>query len=145
MSILLAVAHVPTVSAITHVPAVHAAAGPSPVMLAISLLFGMGQIAGGGGLVLRGLRGGRWRRLGIYATMVLGAWFVCSGAVELFVSTLTVTAGTWGLPASGTLARLRGGADGGLVWASLALVVLACLYPVWLMWSWRAPRQRTDP
>jgi hypothetical protein len=139
VSILLAVAHDPTF------PAAHAAAGPSPVMLAISLIFGVGQIAVGAGLVIRGLRGGRWRRLGIYATMVLGAWFMCSGAVELFVSALTATSDAWGQPTSGILARLRADGDVGLVWASLALVALACLYPVWLFWLRRAPRHRTDP
>lgn len=124
----------------THLSAAHVA-GVAPAMLAISLLFGAGQVAVGVALLVRGARRGRWRRLGIYVTMVLGAWFVCSGAVELIVSSLAASSEAWGQPAPAALARFRGGADVGLIWASVALVVLACLYPIW---RWRLPRHQMD-
>jgi hypothetical protein len=115
----------------TPIPLGAASAASSPVLLAISLIFGAGQLVVGAGLVARGLRSGRWRRLGVYVATLLGAWFCCSGAVELFVATLVTTSQVWGAPTPALLAWLRQSADTALLAATFALAVPLVLYPLW--------------
>lgn len=99
--------------------------------LIVSLLFGVGQCVVGAGWVARGLRAGRWRRLGLYAAAILGAWFVCSGVAELIVSGLALASAWWGVPTLAALARVRSAADGALLVASVALALALLLYPLW--------------
>ncbi len=115
--------------------------------LIISLLFGVGQCAVGAILVARGLRAGRWRRLGLYAAAILGAWFVCSGVAELIVSGLALASAWWSVPTLAALARARSVADGALLVASGALALALPLYPLWLRLrpaQPRADRQREE-
>jgi hypothetical protein len=102
----------------------------SVVLLAVSLLFGVGQCIVGAALVLRGVRGGRLRRLGLYAAGVLGAWLVCSGVAELIVSGLTLVVGRWGELTPGALSQVRHAIDVALVVASGVLAATLLLYPL---------------
>ena len=51
-----------------------------------SLVFGVGQLVVGAFLLVHGIQAERWRRLGTFITMLVGAWFITSGSAELLVS-----------------------------------------------------------
>lgn len=102
----------------------------SSLNLAISLLFGVGQIAVGVALALRGLRHGSWRRAMLFTVALLGLWLACSGIAELIVSGFEVMSRAWGA-APAAIVAVRRAADGGLLVVSLALVAAFPLYLVW--------------
>lgn len=112
-------------------PLARIAVAAPPAALAISLLFGVGQLAVGALLVGRGLRDGRWRRLRGYVVMLLGVWLACSGLVELYVSALALASLGWGLPTPRDLDRWRQRADAILLGATGLLALLLLLYPAW--------------
>lgn len=112
-------------------PLAHIALAAPPAALAVSLLFGVGQLVVGALLVGRGLRGGRWQRLSVYVATVLGVWLACSGLVELYVSGLALASLGWGMPSPRDLAHWRQRADDVLLGATGVLALLLLLYPVW--------------
>jgi hypothetical protein len=112
-------------------PLARIAIAAPPAALAISLLFGVGQLVVGALLVGRGLRGGRWRRLSVYVATILGVWLACSGIVELYVSGLALASLSWGVPSPRDLAQWRQRADDVLLGATGALALLLLLYPAW--------------
>lgn len=99
--------------------------------LAISLVFGAGQVAVGGALVWRGLRRGRWRRVAPFTMALIGLWLMCSGIAELIVSGLEATARGWHAPAPQTVSVVRQTADTGLLGAAVLLAGALALYLVW--------------
>lgn len=107
----------------------------SAVNLLLSLLFGVGQIVVGGALVLQGRR--RWRRAGVFVMMLAGAWFVCSGFIELFVSGMESLQRLSGLPDHATFSIWRGRADAVLAAATVALVLVGVGVAVSGRLSWR--------
>jgi hypothetical protein len=92
----------------------------SAINLALSLLFGVGQIVVGG--VLHGRR--QWRRVGVLLLMLVGAWFICSGIIELFVSGMESLQRLSGVPDSVTFSLWRGRADGTLALATVAILLI---------------------
>jgi len=92
-----------------------------------SLLFAFAQLAGGGWVVAWGARGGRWRRAGVFVLMLLAAWFVWSGATELFVSGMELAQRLRGAPTAAAFALWRSRADTLLLIVTLALAGLGFL------------------
>jgi hypothetical protein len=81
---------------------------------------------------MRGMRAGRWWRLGWFAATILGAWLMCSGVAELVVSGLAVASSWRGAPTPAALAHARSTVDSALLVASGALALALVLYPLWL-------------
>jgi hypothetical protein len=102
----------------------------STISLALSLVFGVGQVLVGGGLLWHGGMRGRWRRLGVFMTMLVGAWFFCSGLVELFVSGMESLQRVSGSPDTATFAAWRSHADIVLLVWTIGLVVVGLGYLV---------------
>jgi hypothetical protein len=102
----------------------------SAVSLALSLLFGVGQVLVGGGLAWHGARRGRWRRSGVFVVMLVGAWFFCSGLVELFVSGMEALQRLSGGPDAATFALWRARADVVLLVWTILLAVAGLAYLV---------------
>ena len=69
-----------------------------------SLVFGVGQLVVGAFLLVHGIQAERWRRLGTFITMLVGAWFITSGSAELLVSGMEAGAASRARPQR---ARLR--------------------------------------
>jgi hypothetical protein len=108
------------------------ASSTSGASLLISLVFGVGQCVVGVALVLRAARRGRWRRFGIFVSGMLGAWAICSGLAELVVSGYALSMASGGSVAQHALEDVRRTADTSLLIASGALVLLLCVYPLWV-------------
>jgi hypothetical protein len=112
----------------------------STIGLALSLLFGVGQVVVGGGLMWHGGTRGRWRRFGVFVAMIIGAWLFCSGLVELFVSGMESLQHLSGRPDATTFVLWRSRADIVLlVWT----VVLAVAGLGYLVAHWRHLPRRT--
>lgn len=107
----------------------------SSVNLALSLLFGLGQIVVGFLLVSRGRR--QWRRAGVFVMMLAGAWFVCSGTIEIFVSGMETLQRVGGVPDRSTFIVWRGRADTALAMATGALVLVGIAVAISGKLSWR--------
>jgi hypothetical protein len=114
--------------------------GSSTISLMLSLIFAVGQILVGGGLVWHGAVRGRWRRLGVFASMLVGAWFFFSGLVELFVSGMESFQRISGSPDAATFALWRSRADVALLVWSIGLAVIGVAY---LFVNWRQIPRRT--
>lgn len=108
--------------------------------LVLSLVFGVGQVLVGGGLVWHGSAQGRWRRLGVFVSMLVGAWFFFSGVVELFVSGMESLQRISGSPDAATFALWRSRADVALLVWSIGLAVVGVVY---LALNWRQIPRRT--
>jgi hypothetical protein len=93
------------------------------VSLALSLLFGVAQLAVGAGVASRLLRRDVWRRRRDLLLVLLGLWFAASGVTELFVSGMEVARQLRGVPSAMAFDLWRGRADGFLLVVSAALVV----------------------
>ena len=106
-----------------------------PINLILSLLFGVGQIVVGVILVVHGRN--RWRRAGVFLLMLVGAWFVCSGIIELFVSGMESLQRIVGVPDGATFTLWRGRADTALAVATGIIVVVGVLVGVSGRLSWR--------
>lgn len=117
----------------------------APADLAISLVFGAGQVAVGGALAWRGLGHGRWRRAASFTMALIGLWVMCSGVAELIVSGLEAAAQGWHTPAAQTVAAVRHTADGGLLAAAVLLAVALGVYLVWWRAGQIAGRKRDGP
>lgn len=105
------------------------------INLVLSLLFGIGQIVVGVILVVHGRN--RWRRVGVFLLMLVGAWFVCSGVIELFVSGMESLQHISGVPDAATFTLWRGRADTALAVATGIIVVVGILVAVSGRLSWR--------
>lgn len=112
-------------SALARLPAV------SPADLAISLVFGAGQVVVGSALAWRGLGHGRWRHAAPFVMALIGLWVVCSGVAELIVSGLEAIAQGWHTPTARAVAAVRQLADAGLLVVAGLLAVALGLYLVW--------------
>ena len=112
------------------------------VNLALSLIFGLGQLVVGGALVVYGATNGRWRRWRIALAALVGAWFVASGVTELIVSGMEVARRLTNTPSAATFALWRGRADIALysVTAALALIGLAYFVATLAGWLGRPAR-----
>lgn len=105
------------------------------INLVLSLLFGVGQIVVGAFLVVHGRN--RWRRAGVFLLMLVGAWFVCSGIIELFVSGMESLQHISGVPDHATFTLWRGRADTALAVATGVIVAVGILVAVSGRLSWR--------
>ena len=68
------------------------------INLALSLLLGAGQLFVGAAFVYRIVAHGQWRLPKWFLLLTIAAWFVASGAAELFVSGMEVTHNIAGKP-----------------------------------------------
>lgn len=107
----------------------------SPINLALSLLFGVGQIVVGGLFVVHGRN--RWRRAGVFLLMLVGAWFICSGVIELFVSGMESLQRLSGTPDHAAFSLWRGRADTTLVVATGAILLVGIVVAFSGKLSWR--------
>jgi hypothetical protein len=81
--------------------------------------------------VSRAVRGGRWRQVqhvGANIGTLAGAWFVASGAIELFVSGMETSQRLWRAPSDVSFAMWRGRADTVLLLVTIAIALSALVY-----------------
>ena len=102
----------------------------SPLSLALSLLFGAGQLVIGGIVALGIARTGRWRAFGQYLLMLVALWFTCSGISELLVSGTEAVRAITMHPSAAAFAVWRSRIDAALLVVSAALAVALTLYPL---------------
>ena len=95
-----------------------------------SLIFGAGQLAVGAFLLVHGIRAERWRRLGTFLTMLVGAWFIASGVAELLVSGMELAQRLGHGPNAFTFTIWRGRADTVLLVVTLVLVGVGLAYTI---------------
>jgi hypothetical protein len=98
--------------------------------LVISLLFGIGQVAGGGAVVWWLLAHRRAGEPRTFVLLLLASWFMCSGIAELFVSGMEFARQVSGQPSVHAFETWRGRANAALL---LVTLVLAAALPVYLM------------
>jgi len=98
--------------------------------LALSLLFGAGQLVIGGIVALRIARTGRWRAFGQYLLMLVALWFTFSGLSELLVSGTEAVRAITMHPSAAVFASWRSRIDGALLVVSACLAVALALYPL---------------
>lgn len=108
-----------------------------PINLVFSLLFGIGQVVGWVWLVASGRR--RWQNGRIFLLLLAGAWFVCSGIIELFVSSLESSHLLIGSPDSTSFALWRGRADTVLAIATGVIVLSGLLVVLSGRLTWQRP------
>lgn len=101
-----------------------------PLSLALSLLFGAGQLVIGGLVAWRIARSGRWRIFGQYLLMLVALWFVWSGISELLVSGMEAARDIFGHPSAAHFAAWRAPIDAALLVVSCVLAVALALYPI---------------
>jgi len=102
--------------------------GSIPPNLILSLIFGVGQIVVGGGLVWYGLAPARWRQWRAVLAGMVGLWFFISGVCELLVSGMELSQRLGGGPRAAVFVQTRGLADGALFVATGALAVGLVVY-----------------
>jgi hypothetical protein len=102
----------------------------SPLGLALSLLFGAGQLILGGFVALRIARTGRWRVFGQYLLMLVALWFTFSGVCELLVSGAEAARAITTHPSAAAFATWRSQIDGALLVVSVILALALALYPL---------------
>ncbi|MGH2517502.1 MAG: hypothetical protein ACRDHP_17770 [Ktedonobacterales bacterium] len=96
----------------------------SPVSLALSLVFGAGQLVVGAGVAYHLLARSEWRRPNRFLLLLIALWFVASGVTELFVSGMETAHGIAGAPSLAEFTLWRGRADTTLVVVSALLVAV---------------------
>jgi hypothetical protein len=89
------------------------------------LIFGAGQVVGGGIVACSSLRRGIWGHARAFLLVVVSLWFICSGFLELLVSGLEFARRLGSSLSLDTLDLWRARADNLLLWASILL--LSCL------------------
>ena len=107
----------------------------SPVNLALSLLFGAGQIVVGALFVANARN--RWRRAGVFLLALVGTWFICSGVIELFVSGMETVQRLSGAPDHATFSLWRGRADTALAVATGLILLVGAIVALSGKLSWR--------
>jgi hypothetical protein len=100
----------------------------SPLSLALSLVFGLGQFAAGIGVTRWTLVALRWRRANYFVLLLIALWFACSGLAELFVSGMEALHQSAGWPTAAAFALWRGRADTALFTATLILSLSLLVY-----------------
>jgi hypothetical protein len=100
--------------------------------LALSLLFGAGQVIAGVLLVRYGARESRWRRASVFLAMLFGVWLATSGLAEVLVSGMESARQLFGGPSAATFALWRSWADRALLYVSVGVLLLAVACPVLL-------------
>ena len=108
--------------------------GSLPINLALSLVFGLGQIVVGGWLAVYPLARQRYLQWRQGLMMFVGLWFVVSGVVELVVSGMETSQRLTGAPGAVAFALWRGRADTALFVASALLACGVLAYLVMLRW-----------
>jgi len=106
-----------------------------PVNLALSLLFGVGQIVVGALFVANARN--RWRRAGVFLLALVGVWFICSGVIELFVSGMETAQRLSGVPDHAAFSLWRGRADTTLAIATGILLLIGVIVALSGKLSWR--------
>ena len=102
-----------------------------PINLALSLIFGAGQIVVGAALMRHAAKHNRWRRAWrSFGLALAGVWLITSGAVELFVSGMEAFMRLTGTPTQAFFTLWRGRGDTLLFAVSALLVVLALAWPL---------------
>lgn len=101
------------------------------INLALSLLFGAGQLLVGAAFVYRIVAHGEWRLPKWFLLLTIAGWFVASGATELFVSGMEVTHNIAGKPSLQVFRLWRARADTTLAVISVALVVVLAAFLTW--------------
>jgi hypothetical protein len=114
---------------VSHIGRRRSATSPA-ISLIGSLIFAVGQLVVGGLLLAYGVREQRWRRAGVFVAMLAGAWFVWSGATELFVSGMEVAQRTVHTPSPAAFALWRGRADTLLLVVTIALALVGLAYAI---------------
>lgn len=99
----------------------------SPASLALSLIFGAGQIIVGGAVAYRLLTRSDWRQLNRFILLLIALWFVASGVTELFVSGMETSHVLHGVPSAADFAIWRGRADSALVAISAILAAIVVI------------------
>ena len=112
----------------------------SPINLALSLLFGAGQIVVGILLVTHGRN--QWRRAGVFILILVGAWFLCSGVVESFVSGMEALQRLSGVPDRVEFNLWRGRADTALAVATGVILLVGIVVAMSGRLSWRRGARR---
>lgn len=107
----------------------------SPVNLALSLLFGVGQIVVGALFIAHGWN--RWRRAGVFLLALVGAWFICSGVIELFVSGMETLQRLSGVPDHAIFSLWRERADTALAIATGVIALVGVFVALSGRLSWR--------
>lgn len=108
---------------------------PVRLSLALSLVFGAGQVVVGIALVVHGVRQGRWRGGGtLYLATLCGLWLVASGLAELLVSGMVSAHTLIGMPGAPTVRLWRARAD---TWLLLVTIALCAAAAAGLL-AWRA-------
>lgn len=110
-----------------------------PINLILSLIFGVGQLVIGVGLVVYSVRGGRWRRWRIMLAALIGAWLAVSGAMELFVSGMESSERLTGAPGAVFFALWRDRADTLLFSVTALLALLGVVYALSGVWRRKRP------
>jgi hypothetical protein len=100
----------------------------SPLSLALSLVFGLGQLAAGIGVTRWTLVARRWRRASYFVLLLIALWFVCSGLAELFVSGTEALHQSAGWPTAAASALWRRRADTALLAATIILTLSLLVY-----------------
>lgn len=114
------------------------------VSLALSLLFGVAQIALGGAVAVGLVRRGRWRTLSGYVLLLIALWFPFSGLGELIVSGLEVVRRLTATPSAATLVLWRGRVDTSLAALTIALLVALLAFPL-VRWVADGVTKRSAP
>ena len=96
----------------------------SPASLTLSLIFGAGQVIVGGAVAYRLFTHSEWRRLKLFALLLIALWFIASGVTELFVSGMETSHDVRGIPSAAGFALWRGRADTVLIAVSIILVAV---------------------
>jgi hypothetical protein len=109
----------------------------SPINLALSLLFGVGQIVVGALFIAHGRN--RWRHAGVFLLMLVGAWCICSGVIELFVSGMESLQRLSGVQDRVAFSVWRGRADTALVVATGVILLIGVV----VVLSGRLSRRRS--
>lgn len=102
----------------------------SNLSLALSLLFGLAQIAVGSAVAVGLVRSGRWRSPSGYVLLLIALWFPFSGIGELIVSGLEVARQLTATPSAAMLALWRGRVDAGLIAVTIVLFAALVAFPV---------------
>ncbi|MGH2484893.1 MAG: hypothetical protein ACRDHE_02670 [Ktedonobacterales bacterium] len=101
------------------------------INLALSLLFGAGQLLLGAAFVYRIVAQGQWRVPKRFLLLTIAAWFVASGATELCVTGMEVTHNISGEPSLQVFSLWRARADATLAIVSVALVAALAVFLIW--------------
>jgi hypothetical protein len=89
------------------------------------LIFGAGQVVGGGIVARSSFHRGIWKHARAFLLVVVSLWFICSGFLELLISGLEFARRLGSGLSVDTFDLWRARADNLLVWISILL--LSCL------------------